>query len=501
MAVRVSIPAAPTTVEPGKGSTCDIKVGNSASTDVTVRLEISGEAASWALILPPELCVPAGGAAVAQVVFHVPRAPYPAAGLSRYRIDAASLNDSGDRAAQDAFLIIGPFTDTGVELVPAVSAGGPTEHAFRLTNRGNTEVRAAISAVVDGAGTTIDAQPSMLTVRPGETGTATVQLAPRRRLIGGGTRTTFRVTASPDGAAPVEAHGVIEPKHRPSRRLPPVIIAVATSLIVGLVANPPPFWSRDKLSTQEVVAEALQNTARVPGSRVSITLEAVDSAALSDPSRFRLEGAVDYRRNVGRYTVDVDGVEGEEIGGTVDVIKSPSGLYLRMPDGSSSRLARRWLVLSPEELSGLPDPRLDSLDESASAALAAAISTLGVIPELFQMANLATDVTPAGQRSYHGETVDAYHLDVGSDVLPLSQILDAGATVDHRGADVLVDGRDRARQLVLSFGASVTDAEGPRSIVVSWTMEAYDFGAAVNLDEPSGDQVVSLSGIAALPPR
>jgi len=52
----------------------------------------------------------------------------------------------------------------------------------------------------------------------------------------------------------------------------------------------------------------------------------------------------------------------------------------------------------------------------------------------------------------------------------------------------------------MSIDASVTDPAEGGSGTATYTMEFFDFGLAVDVDEPPADQVVSLAELARMPP-
>ena len=116
-----------------------------------------------------------------------------------------------------------------------------------------------------------------------------------------------------------------------------------------------------------------------------------DPADASDPLRYRIDGVMDYRRNVGQYTVDLGGLGVPVTVPTVEVVKGLSGLYVRLPEGGSPR-SKRWLLLTEQELS--EGTGLDSLDETLSAAVYAAVTGIGAMNEMLQapLEDLATDL-------------------------------------------------------------------------------------------------------------
>lgn len=243
MAVAVTIPAALTTVEPGRASTCEIRVGNAGTAEAAVRLDVHGEAAPWAMVVPPQVIVPAGGEVEARLVFNVPRAGSPPAGLASYRVTATG--PTGEGADAEGFLEIAAFTETTADLVPR-TAQGPSERSFLLSNRGNCEIRATVTAAADDARASVDVQPRVLVVEPGQTGTAAVRVVPPRRPLGTGKTFAVHVTAGMNGAPPVSVSGVVDRTPPPPEWVRRLAASVIVPILVALVWERTPFRSRDQ---------------------------------------------------------------------------------------------------------------------------------------------------------------------------------------------------------------------------------------------------------------
>lgn len=279
-----------------------------------------------------------------------------------------------------------------------------------------------------------------------------------------------------------------------------MLVAVAVAVLAGLGTGGSPFWSRSQPSPSEVIAEAGTNTLRAGSSRISVELEVADPADASDPSGYRIEGVMDYRRNLGRFTVDLGTLGVPVTVPTVEMVKGLSGLYVRLPEADSSPRSKQWLMLTKQELS--EGTGLENLDEPLAAAVLSAVTGLGAMNEMLQapLEDLATALAHSGKESLRGEDTDRYHLTLDSDLMTESILAELGGTVEAGTADVWVDGRGRARRIRWSLDVSLTEAGlSPRAATTTQTMEFFDFGVSVKVEEPRAENVVRLAEFSTQP--
>jgi hypothetical protein len=279
-----------------------------------------------------------------------------------------------------------------------------------------------------------------------------------------------------------------------------MIVAVAVATVAGWGTGRSPFWSRGQPSASEVIAEAGPNTLQAGSSRISVELEVADPAGASDPSGYRIEGVMDYRRNLGRFTVDLGSFGVPVTVPTLEVVKGLSGLYVRLPEAGSSPRSKQWLVLTNQELSQWRG--LDSLDDTLVAAVYATVTGIGTMNEMLQapLEDLATDIAHSGKESLRGEETDRYNLTLDSNVMTEPILPELGGTVEASTADVWVDGRGRARRIRYSLDVSLTPTElSPGAATATQTMEFFDFGVSVKVQEPPAEDVVSVAEFSTQP--
>jgi hypothetical protein len=133
----------PITVEPGS-------TGRSSSDpeqriigdrfDVTV----VGPLAAWARPQPASLSLFPGQEGESQIVFALPREPFPRAGTLPFGVRVAPEADPGGTTVEEGRVTVGAFTDLAAEIVPQTSrASRVGRHDVIIENRGNARWRSA----------------------------------------------------------------------------------------------------------------------------------------------------------------------------------------------------------------------------------------------------------------------------------------------------------------------------------------------------------------------
>ena len=279
-----------------------------------------------------------------------------------------------------------------------------------------------------------------------------------------------------------------------------MIVVVAAAIVNGVGMWGSPLWSRSQPSPSEVIAEAGPNTVRAGSSRISVELEVADAADASDPPGYRIEGVMDYRRNLGRFMVDVGRLGLPVTVPPLEMVKGLSGLYVRLPEAGSSPRSKQWLFVTTQELAEWR--WLDSLDETLAAAVYAAVTGVGAMNEMLQapLEDLSTDIVDSGKESLRGEETDRYNLTLDSNVMTESILPELGGTVEAGTADVWIDGRGRARRIRWSLDVSLTqDGLSSSAATATQTMEFSDFGLSASVEEPPAEDVVSLAEFSTQP--
>ncbi len=219
------------TLQPGGSVSGRVVVRNGADRAARARLRMTGPAAPWAFVVPPEVTLGPGEQTEARFGFRAPRGPEPAAGPLAFRLGVQAV-DGADEAAVDGVLRVLPFDDVALVLGPAQPADdGSVRYQVTVANRGNGPARAALTVSGEG-GLAVETDRSAVVVAPGERETGTVVV--RSRSPAGRSRPAlaFVVAATPEGGQPVVVEGRLDAVGARRRPFP----AVAAALVAVVLA-------------------------------------------------------------------------------------------------------------------------------------------------------------------------------------------------------------------------------------------------------------------------
>jgi len=210
--LRVDLQPRAVRIEPGGGGTVALRVRNTSPVVDEIHIEISGEAAAWAAVVPSELRLYPGTDGDAVISFHPPRAPQPTAGPHEVRIAVSSSQRPAAGVEASIRLDIAPFDDLTASLSPRHgTTKGEFSTAVRVANQGNRAVAARISAGDPQHGLDFTIAPEQLSVVPGGDATAWLRMRPVRSSLFGRLRTfPFDVTVNPVPGSPRTLDGRLD---------------------------------------------------------------------------------------------------------------------------------------------------------------------------------------------------------------------------------------------------------------------------------------------------
>jgi hypothetical protein len=195
------------TVDPGTVHCVDAYVHNSGTEPCAVVMEISGPPKPWAWVIPESCQVEPGGKATVGLVFKPPCASDPPAGRHEFHV-RASCGDCGEAASAAGTMEILPFSQVVAALDPVLARGQRSfNYTVKLANEGNVGMRATLTVDAPPRELALDVHPTEVSAGPGETATATVEVAARKRLRKGEQRYPICVRADLDGGKQVRADG------------------------------------------------------------------------------------------------------------------------------------------------------------------------------------------------------------------------------------------------------------------------------------------------------
>jgi len=199
-------------VEPGAAGTVRLRVRNTGSVVDAIAIEVAGEAAAWATVVPAELRIYPGTEGEAVVTFRPPRAPWPPAGLHEAQIALNSSERPAASAQASLLLEIAPYDELSASLAPRyASTKREFTTAVKLVNQGNRSVAAGITATDPHQALDFAAQPQNMAMEPGDESTSWLRMRPRRRSRFGRPQTyPFDVTVTPVPGSPRALDGRLE---------------------------------------------------------------------------------------------------------------------------------------------------------------------------------------------------------------------------------------------------------------------------------------------------
>ncbi len=244
MALSVSLGASELTVDPGSFVRTEVRIRNTSAEAERVRVRVTGPAAPWSWVVPPELDVAAGREVAVNVGFRVQRTSEPAAGVLAFEIVAAAAvghatgSGAGEKvvetieASAGGTLTVVAFRDVAIELDPPdARTMVPTEHFLVVENRGNVAVSTTIIGSSDDRYMDVAVGSAVVHAPPGERICVPVTLRPGKRPMFQPRSRPFVVSAVPEAGEPVTLSGAMAHPARLSGRSA-AIVAVAVAVLV-----------------------------------------------------------------------------------------------------------------------------------------------------------------------------------------------------------------------------------------------------------------------------
>jgi hypothetical protein len=282
-------------VEPGGEARVSVTVRNAGDLVEQYRLEVLGEAARWAQVVPRQISVLPGGAEekTVSVVFRPPPPPVTVAGGVPFGVRCVSLEEPERCAVVEGDLLVGAVVGVQAAMEPVSPAGRWTgRYRVAFENTGSVPVSLHLRATDERKVLRFAVAPEELTVEPGRRTPAYLAVRPRQPMLRGkATAHAFAVTYETAGGdrsgalagtfeqRPIVSKGVIAlgallvtaavaagaflVLHKPSDSAPPVPIAGPPPPIALTTASRVSdtsvqlLWQRSPYATGYVVQQLL----------------------------------------------------------------------------------------------------------------------------------------------------------------------------------------------------------------------------------------------------
>jgi hypothetical protein len=211
MGVSVALSEETLDLVPGDEAVCGVSVRNTGSVIDQITVDVVGPAAAWSVVEPAVLNLYPGDVGEVRVHLRPPRAAQPNAGPVRYGVRASSLEDPRGSATAEGTVVVAPFTELRVALVPQISRGSRRgKHKIDVSNLGNVPVGTQF-AVVDPDDALTFAAPGPVVAQPGVVTQVRLVAVPRRKFWTGKQQTKpFQVVVQPERGVASTVDGTFE---------------------------------------------------------------------------------------------------------------------------------------------------------------------------------------------------------------------------------------------------------------------------------------------------
>jgi hypothetical protein len=208
----VTVDADSVSVEPGGQASITVRVRNLSAIVEGFRLDVLGDAAGWARVLPEQLEILPQGEGLATVLFTPPSGVTTRAGQVPFGVRATSKVDAAASAVAEGDLQVGNVSLSQAKITPVTSKGRfSARHRVEFSNWGNTPVRLMLEASDPDNALGFLLAPEMLDLPLGTTRSARIKVRARKPFFRGTPqRRSFRVVGRPLGP------GMLEPAPGPS---------------------------------------------------------------------------------------------------------------------------------------------------------------------------------------------------------------------------------------------------------------------------------------------
>lgn len=197
-AVTASLDVDRVEVAPGEQGSCHLQVHNRGSVVDQFALEVSGPAAGWASLDSDTINLYPDADGNVTLQFAPPRRPDVTAGPTAFEVRITSTQDPTVHMTVPGIAVVGAHHRVDGELAPATAeATRMADYQVRVTNRGNTPERVALTARDPDQRLDLHLEPPEITCEPGSTAAATVTARAPKLVLrkGGSDQHSFTVTA------------------------------------------------------------------------------------------------------------------------------------------------------------------------------------------------------------------------------------------------------------------------------------------------------------------
>jgi hypothetical protein len=259
---------------------------------------------------------------------------------------------------------------------------------------------------------------------------------------------------------------------------------------------------------RKIVLTSITTTAAAKTARTDVEVKMSGVSANGSKGAFTISatGVAEFGSGDSQTTMTIDGPVGKIAGDEFEVRTLDGVVYVRVPAGLDVPGAdgKPWVAVTPSA---------GSADTTSPFGLSGQTDPTKVLAYLEKVSD---DVQVVGSEQVRGVDTTHYHatlslaktIDENSDKVPAGlrdSIKSLAGLFGNMPADVWIDGDGRLRRLSLEIdlgamfrGFETTGTTTADNLVITETMDLYDFGTPVHVEAPPADQVAHFSG--SLPP-
>ncbi len=195
----VTVDSEAVTVEPGGQASVTVRVRNLSSIVEGFRLDVLGDAAGWAQVLPGRIEVLPQGEAQATVLFAPPAGGTTRAGQVPFAVRVVSQVDPASSAVAEGDLHVGGVAQSQARITPATGKGRwSAKYRLEFSNWGNSPMRLALEASDPDEALGFLLTPDFLDLPLGTARSARLKVRARKPFFRGTPlRRAFRVVGRP----------------------------------------------------------------------------------------------------------------------------------------------------------------------------------------------------------------------------------------------------------------------------------------------------------------
>ena len=211
MGVSASLQSTSLAVTPGSEASVEVRIRNTGHVVDVLTVEVVGEAAAWATVVPDRVSLFPSADATVVVTFRPPMTASGPSGSVPFGVRVRSQEDASGSVVEEGALEVASFVSVGAELVPRTSTGRRGAVAsLSIDNRGTRSVTVDVAGSDAGGELAIACDPPSVTVPANSAAFVKVRLRAVRPFRKGPAQTRmFEVVVSEDTVPVAVAAGMM----------------------------------------------------------------------------------------------------------------------------------------------------------------------------------------------------------------------------------------------------------------------------------------------------